>query len=57
MTSNSTNSSFPQPATDTATYLFDDWFDPIEAGLREKVRGFIQPQSWFADLKNVWVSK
>ncbi|MFN8524673.1 MAG: ABC transporter substrate-binding protein [Chloroflexota bacterium] len=25
--------------------------------LSPKVRGFIQPQSWFADLKNVWVSK
>jgi hypothetical protein len=21
-----------QPATETAVYLFDDWFDPIEAG-------------------------
>jgi len=25
--------------------------------LSPKVRGFIQPQSWFADLKNVWVQK
>ncbi|MGE3914044.1 MAG: ABC transporter substrate-binding protein [Chloroflexota bacterium] len=25
--------------------------------LSPKVRGFIQPQSWFADLSNVWVSK
>jgi hypothetical protein len=23
-------------------YLFDDWFDPIEAGVRDRVRGFIQ---------------
>ena len=23
-------------------YLFDDWFDPIEAQVRERVRGFIQ---------------
>jgi hypothetical protein len=22
-------------------YLFDDWFDPIEAGVRDRVRGFI----------------
>ena len=22
--------------------LFDNWFDPIEAGLRAKVRGFIE---------------
>ncbi len=25
--------------------------------LSPKVRGFIQPQSWFADLRNVWVKK
>jgi putative transposase len=31
-----------QPVTDTAVYLFDDWFDPIEAQVRERVRGFIQ---------------
>jgi putative transposase len=31
-----------QPATDTAVYLFDDWFDPIEAVVRDRVRGFIQ---------------
>ena len=30
-----------QPAGDTAVYLFDDWFDPIEAQVRERVRGFI----------------
>jgi hypothetical protein len=23
-------------------YLFDDWFDPIEATVRDRVRGFIQ---------------
>jgi putative transposase len=23
-------------------YLFDDWFDPIEAGVRDRVRGCIQ---------------
>jgi hypothetical protein len=22
-------------------YLFDDWFDPIEAQVRDRVRGFI----------------
>src|SRR6266404_6133463 len=31
-----------QPVADTAVYLFDDWFDPIEAGVRDRVRGFIQ---------------
>jgi transposase-like protein len=27
---------------EAAPSLFDDWFDPIEAGLRERVRGFIE---------------
>jgi hypothetical protein len=31
-----------QPVTDTAVYLFDDWFDPIEDAVRDRVRGFIQ---------------
>src|SRR4029450_13551903 len=30
-----------QPVADTAVYLFDDWFDPIEAAVRDRVRGFI----------------
>jgi putative transposase len=30
-----------EPATDTAAQLFDNWFDPIESGLRELVRDFI----------------
>jgi hypothetical protein len=25
--------------------------------LSPKVRGFVQPQSWFADLRSVWMSK
>ena len=29
-------------ATDTAAHLFDNWFDPIESGLRERVREFIE---------------
>jgi hypothetical protein len=28
-----------QPAAETAVYLFDDWFDPIEAGVRDRVAG------------------
>src|SRR5215471_15359027 len=35
-----TKPEFSQPAGDTAVYLFDDWFDPIEAQVRERVRGF-----------------
>src|ERR1044072_9240580 len=31
-----------EPATDTAAQLFDNWFDPIESGVREQVRGFIE---------------
>jgi putative transposase len=31
-----------QPVADTAVYLFDDWFDPIEDAVRDRVRGFIQ---------------
>ena len=43
MTSNITNSSSLQSeAAETAIHLFEDWFDPIEAGLRERVREFIQ---------------
>src|SRR3979411_1897197 len=32
----------PAPAGQAAVYLFDDWFDPIEAGVRDRVREFIQ---------------
>ena len=31
-----------QLAAETAVYLFDDWFDPIETGVRDRVREFIQ---------------
>jgi len=37
-----TKSDSAQPVAETAVYLFDDWFDPIEAGVRDRVRGFIQ---------------
>ena len=37
-----TKSDSSQPVDETAVYLFDDWFDPIEAGVRDRVRGFIQ---------------
>jgi len=42
MTSNSTCTYVPQSETETAPNLFDNWFDPIEVGLRERVREFIQ---------------
>ena len=37
-----TKSESSQPVVETAVYLFDDWFDPIEAGVRDRVRGLIQ---------------
>src|SRR5215813_4883532 len=42
MKSNITKPESLQPATDTAVYLFDDWFDPIEEQVRDRVRSFIQ---------------
>ena len=42
MTSTTTKSDAVQPEAETAVYLFDDWFDPIEAGLRDRVRDFIE---------------
>ena len=42
MSNTSTNSTALQSAAETATHLLDDWFDPIEAGLRDRVREFIQ---------------
>ena len=42
MTTNSTNSAALQSQAETAIHLLDDWFDPIEVGLRDRVREFIQ---------------
>ena len=42
MTSDTTPSTIPQLKLRGSTYLFDDWFDPIEAAVRERVRDFIQ---------------
>ena len=42
MTSNSTTSSALQSEAESVVHLLDDWFDPIEAGLRDRVREFIQ---------------
>src|SRR6202011_910237 len=32
----------PQLETEAAAQLFDNWFDPIEAGLRDRAREFLQ---------------
>lgn len=42
MKSNTTKHECSQAAAGAAVYLFDDWFDPIEAAVRDRVRGFIQ---------------
>ena len=42
MINNSTKSSVLGSEAETAVHLLDDWFDPIEAGLRERVRELIQ---------------
>src|SRR5215208_1418323 len=42
MTNVTTTTDSFEPATDTAGQLFDNWFDPIERGVRERVRGFIE---------------
>ena len=41
MTSNTTKTDSSQPATETAAHLFDNWFDPIESGLRDRVHEFL----------------
>jgi len=42
MTSHSTIPDQLQAATETAVHLFDNWFDPIEAALRDRAREFLQ---------------
>jgi len=42
MTRTITNTKAVHPGDEATSHLFDSWFDPIEAGLRERVRGFIE---------------
>jgi transposase-like protein len=42
MTSITTKPDSLQPKAETSAYLFDNWFDPIESGLRDRVHEFIQ---------------
>jgi hypothetical protein len=42
MTSHTTTPLLPQSEIETEGYLFDNWFDPIEAGLRDRTRDFLQ---------------
>src|SRR3974390_2440586 len=41
MTSNTTIADEPQSESQTAVPFFDHWFDPIEAGLRDRAREFL----------------
>ena len=41
MTSHTTIADEPQSERQTAVHLFDHWFDPIEAGLRDRAREFL----------------
>ncbi|ESX38318.1 hypothetical protein NLY43_13165 [Mesorhizobium sp. C416B] len=36
------NAEAVHPGDEATNYLFDNWFDLIEVGLRERVRGFIE---------------
>jgi transposase-like protein len=42
MTSHTTTPLLPQSKIETEEYLFDNWFDPIETGLRDRTRDFLQ---------------
>jgi putative transposase len=42
MTRVTTKPVLSQPETMNSCHLFDDWFDPIETGVRERVRDFIE---------------
>src|SRR5882757_7851898 len=42
MTSHTTKPDSVQPVAETAAHLFDNWFDPIESGVRSRVREFIE---------------
>lgn len=42
MTNATTKTDSSAPEIAAAAHLFDNWFDPIESGIRERVRGFIE---------------
>src|SRR5262249_6444826 len=42
MTSHITKPNCAQPAAEASPRVFDNWFDPIEMGMRERVREFIE---------------
>jgi putative transposase len=42
MTNVTSKRELSHPATESNSHLFDDWFDPIETGIRDRVRGLIE---------------
>src|SRR5262245_56357331 len=42
MTSSTTKPETSQPIGDGSGHVFDSWFDVLEGGVRERIRGFIQ---------------
>jgi hypothetical protein len=42
MTNVTTSSKLLHSTADVCTQLFDDWFDPIETGIRQHVRSLIE---------------
>ncbi len=42
MTTNTTKLGSTQPSAEALPHLFDNWFDPIETGVRDRVREFIE---------------
>ena len=42
MTNNTTRLDSLQPAAEKAVDLFENWFDPIEGAVRDRVRGLIE---------------
>ena len=42
MTSLTTKLDSVQPADEAGSHLFDNWFDPIESAVRDRVRGLIE---------------
>jgi putative transposase len=42
MSSHTTNPDSVQPGDEATSHLFDNWFDPIESAVRDRVRGLIE---------------
>ncbi|MGH7015280.1 MAG: hypothetical protein ACREEL_14220 [Stellaceae bacterium] len=56
MTSHTTTPLLPQSEIETAEPLFDNWFDPIEAGIRDRAREFLQAMFERIDVR-LWTAQ